>query len=166
MLSETAVSAVLQASITGAGLVLAVYALVTPLSHRIFTERAKILDSKIEEFEKQRCDLTLDSSDKELKQLQKLQREIEQMKIFPRYLGVGIALTFVFYMFSVAFSTYWLLYTNFRTLNTEIEIIGTFWSANTLFMVVGVLVIYEVFRSMKKEFEEIKEKQKRVKSGR
>lgn len=164
MLSETAVSAVLQASITGAGLVLAVYALVTPLSHRIFTERAKILDSKIEEFEKQRCELTLDSSDKEIKQLQKLRKEIEQIKIFPRYLGVGIALTFVFYMSSVTFSAFWLLYTDFRALNTEIDIIITFWPANFLFMVVGVLVIFEVFQSMKKEFEEIKEKQKRVKS--
>jgi hypothetical protein len=163
MLSEAAVSAILQASITGAGLVLAVYALVTPLSHRIFAERAKILDGKIEEFEKQRCELTLDSSDKEIKQLQKLRKEIEQIKIFPRYLGGGIALTFAFYMLSVTFSTFWLLYTDFRTLNTEIDIIVTFWPANILFMVVGVLVIFEVFQSMKKEFEEIKEKQKRVK---
>jgi putative Mn2+ efflux pump MntP len=66
-------------------------------------------------------------------------------------------------MLSVTFSTFWLLYTDFRTLNTEIDIIVTFWPANILFMVVGVLVIFEVFQSMKKEFEEIKEKQKRVK---
>jgi len=164
MLSEAVVSTVLQASITGAGLVLAIYALVTPLSHRIFTERAKILDSKIEEFEKQRCELTLDSSEKEIKQLQKLSKEREQMKIFPRYLGAGIAVTFALYMCSVVFSSFWLLYTDFRTLNTEIDIILTFWPANTLFMVVGVLVTFEVFQSMKKEFEEIKEKQKRVKS--
>jgi len=164
MLSEAAVSAVLQASITGAGLVLAVYALVTPLSHRIFTERAKILDSKIEEFEKQRCELTLDSSDKEIKQLQELRKEIEQIKIFPLYLGFGVALTFMLYMSSVLVSTGWLLFTDSRVFTTEAEIIGFFHTANILFMAVGILVIYEVFQSMKKEFEEIKERQKRVKS--
>jgi hypothetical protein len=44
MLSETIVAAFLETSITGAGLVLAVYALVTPLSQKIFTERANKLN--------------------------------------------------------------------------------------------------------------------------
>jgi hypothetical protein len=41
MFSETIVSAFLEASITGAGLVFAVFALITPLSRKIFREKAE-----------------------------------------------------------------------------------------------------------------------------
>jgi hypothetical protein len=48
MLSETTVSTFMIAGITGAGLILAIYTLFVPMSHKIFEERAKRLDKWIE----------------------------------------------------------------------------------------------------------------------
>jgi Fe2+ transport system protein B len=100
MLTETAVSAFLEASITGAGLVLAVYALITPLSQRIFTERAKKLQSLIEKFEEEKSKITPDSSQEDFNRLNQLRRNIKEVRIFPRYLGIGILITFMLFMFS------------------------------------------------------------------
>ena len=58
MLSETVVSTLLATSITGAGLVLAVYALITPLSEKIFKERARKLEYLLEDFEKEKAKIT------------------------------------------------------------------------------------------------------------
>ena len=72
VLSETALSTMMQVSITGAGLLLAIYALIIPISRRIFLERAHYLKKKTEEFAKQRSSLTADTSSKEFKALQRL----------------------------------------------------------------------------------------------
>ena len=49
MLSQELVLALLQASVTGAGLVLAVYALIIPLSRRFFSFRAEEIHEEVEE---------------------------------------------------------------------------------------------------------------------
>lgn len=163
MLTETAVSAILQASITGAGLVLAVYALIAPLSRRIFKERAKLLQEKIEEFNIQRDKITLESSEKDIKNLGKLKKEIKGIKIVPRYMGVGIASTFVVYIFSIIVSTGWLTVPSSRTPDREFLLFTLFMVGSLLFVTVGLFTIVEVYFTMKKEFEEIKKKQKEVK---
>jgi len=163
MLTETAVSAILQVGITGAGLVLAVYTLISALSQRIFKERAKLLHQKIEEFEEQRNKITPESSNKEIQNLGKLKREIEGIKIFPRYMGIGIGVTFALYMFSVIVASGWLANPSARTSAQEFFVLASFGLANTLFLVVGLYTIGEVFLTMKKEFDEIKKKQDEVK---
>lgn len=93
MISETVMSALLSASITGAGLVLAVYALITPISDKIFKERAKKLVFLFEEFNK-KSKITPDTSAKDFKLLKELRNEIRAVRNFPRYLGQGIVITF------------------------------------------------------------------------
>ncbi|HLE75553.1 MAG TPA: hypothetical protein VI864_05860 [Candidatus Bathyarchaeia archaeon] len=164
MLSETVVSTFLQASITGAGLVLAIYALFTPLSHRIFEERAKRLQRQIEKFEGLKNKITPDSKNKELKELQNLQKEIKETKIFPRYLGSGVFLTFVGYVVSVMSDGNWLASLNNRTPPNEFIIIMVFVFSTIGFLFVGALTIIEIYASMRREFEDVKKKQKEVKS--
>ena len=163
MLVETTVSTILQSSITGAGLVLAVYTLISPLSRRIFKERAKLLHQKIEEFKKQRDKIKLESSDKEIQNLRKLKKEIKGIKIFPRYMGIGMALTFALYMFSVIAAIGWFTNPSAHTPYQELSIIASFALANILFLIFGLFTMGEVFVTMKQEFEEIKKKQEEVK---
>jgi uncharacterized membrane protein (DUF106 family) len=109
MLSELGVAAILEASITGAGLVLAVYALLTPLSRRIFRRRARMLEYKIKEFEKTRNKINPESPPKEIKKLQDLQEEIKEFKIMPDYFKMEYVLVpFALYLFSVLSSLVYL----------------------------------------------------------
>jgi hypothetical protein len=75
MLSENAVSTLLAVSITGAGLVLAVYALITPISEKVFRERTENLESLLERFEKEKTKLTTDAAYKDFNRLNKLERK-------------------------------------------------------------------------------------------
>jgi hypothetical protein len=163
MLTESFVSAIIQISITGAGLILAIYALVAPLSRKIFKERAKILKKKIQEFEDLRSHITPESSHKEIDKLKRLKKEIEEVKIFPRYLGIGVTVTFLSYMFSLIVASGWLANPLNQTPNNELLIIVLFTVSNVLFLFVGLFTIFEVFNVMKKEFEEIKKRQKEIK---
>jgi hypothetical protein len=162
MLSESFVSVIMQVSITGAGLILAIYALVAPLSQRIFKERAGKLNKKIQEFEELRDQITPESSGKEIQKLKELKMEIEGTKIFPRYLGIGVAATFLFYMLSLIIALGWLANPVSRPPENELFLMISFLFANILFMFVGFYTLIEVFNVMKKEFEEIKEKQKKI----
>lgn len=154
MPTESIVSAILQASITGAGLVLAVYALITPLSKRIFKDRTKVLQMMIVEHD--RCE--------DPKQREKLRVEIKKIKIFPRYLSIGVTTTFSLYMISVIGTSFWLADpTAYIGSTQELLMIASFLLANIVFAAVGLYAIIEVYSAMKKEFEEIKKKQAEVK---
>jgi uncharacterized membrane protein YciS (DUF1049 family) len=163
MLSESVVSTFLQASITGAGLIFAIYALFTPLSHRIFEERIEKLQRQIERFDELKDKITPDSKSKELKKLQDLQDLIKETKIFPRYLGYGVSLTFVGYVTSVLVDWAWLINLDNRVELLEIIITTVFAISTVAFLFVGGLAILEIYLSMRKEFEDIKKKQEEVK---
>ena len=163
MLSETVVSTLLEASITGAGLVLAVYALITPMSEKIFKERARRLQHLIEEFEKEKNKITADASNKDFKRLKKLRDEIKEIRIFPRYLSIGILITFISFMLSVIVDGGWLAQPLNRTSENEFAIYTAFVVAIVLFLFVGILTIFEIFNTMRKEFEDVKKKQKEAK---
>jgi len=62
----------MEASITGAGLILAVYALIIPVSHHIFEELNTELKDKETKFEKLKNNLTIESKTNEVKELNKL----------------------------------------------------------------------------------------------
>jgi hypothetical protein len=163
MPSETVVSTFLIASITGAGLVLAIYALITPISEKIFKERARKLDSLLEEFEKEKIKITADSSSKDFKKdfknLKNLKNEIEQYKILPRYLSIGIFITFLLFMMEAIFDWVW-----FVEPTNGLFVEGGFLIVAVIsFLVIGVITIAEIAQTMAKEFEEIKKKQKEAK---
>lgn len=163
MLSETVVSTFLASSITGAGLVLAVYALITPLSEKIFKERARKLECLLEDFEKEKAKITAQSSNKDFKRFNKLKEEIKQMSIFPRYLSYGILLTFLLFMLSVISDAGWLANIANRVSENDYFITFPFALAISSFFGIGIYAIFDIFYTMKKEFEDIKKKQKEAK---
>jgi len=162
MLNETAVSAILTASITGAGLILAVYALITPLSRRIFDERVKLLYAKKKEFDKLKGKVSSDSSAKDFKRLKTLASQIQGTKSFPRYLGFGILLTFLLYIIAAMCSLWWLVYPGAR-LQDDLNVLLFFFSATVGFLVVGGFTIVDVLQAMKEEYEKIKKEKEEVK---
>jgi hypothetical protein len=163
MLSETIVTALLEASITGAGLVLAVYALITPISDKIFKERTKKLESLITNFEKEKEKITIDASNKDFKHLRELKDSINEIRIFPRYLGFGIFITFAVFMTSALADIGWLANASSQNGINDPVLIAFFMTAVFLFTIVGVLTIFEIYDTMRREFEDIKKKQKEIK---
>jgi hypothetical protein len=162
MLSETVVSTFLTASITGAGLVLAIYALVTPISERIFRERVRKLDLLLAKFETEKSKITADASNKDFKNLKSMGDEIKQYKIFPRYLSLGILATFTLFIMEALLDWGWFV----QPMNREggNVLMGLFFMiAIVVFLLVGSITIIEISSTMRKEFEEIKKKQKEAK---
>ena len=150
----------MEASITGAGLILAMYALVVPMSRRIFEENVNALNVKIKKFEDLKSKITPESNNKEMKQLNNLRSEIKDMRNFPYYLGIGVVITFSLYIISTTYDVFWL--TN-PTQGTDIFLAIVFIVATFSFFLVGLGAIFSIFRSMKKEFEEITKKQNEIK---
>lgn len=163
MLSETIVTAFLETSITGAGLVLAVYALVTPISEKIFTKRTDKLKHLLEDFENERNKITADAPSKDFKHLEELRNSIEQIRIFPRYLSYGILASFVAFMISAMVDFLWLSNKNNQVPENDLYTSLPLFIAILLFFVVGMLTIGEIFDTMRKEFENIKKRQKEIK---
>ena len=111
MLTQDFVLSILQASVTGAGLVLAVYALVTPLSRRLFEHSAKMLLEALEKLKKKvengKATTTID-----VEELESLIEKIGKLQAFPTYLSGGAALSLLFYIISALMSVIWILDTN------------------------------------------------------
>jgi hypothetical protein len=160
MLSEIAVSTFMVASITGAGLILAIYTLFTPMSHRIFEERVERLDVWIKKFEDLRTKLTADSTDKQLNQLKLYKKRINETKGIPWYFGAGVILSFMALMASALFSGLWLSNTAVRTDNNEAAMVGFLLTGFVIFTFVSLFIVTEVYETMKKDFDEIKQKRK------
>jgi uncharacterized membrane protein (DUF106 family) len=163
MLSETIVAASLEASITGAGLVLAVYALVTPISERIFAKRADRLKRLLEDFEKEKSKITADAPNRDFKHLKELRDNIEEIKIFSRYLSYGVLATFFTFMISAIIDFTWLSNKSNQAPENDLYIIIPILIAIFLFFTIGMLTIGEIFDTMRREFEDIKKKQKEIK---
>ena len=89
LLSDTINTGLMEASMVGAGLILAMYALIVPMTHRIFEENIKNLNDKIKKFEELKSKITPESKDREITALSDLRSEIGSMKQFPSYLGRG-----------------------------------------------------------------------------
>jgi uncharacterized membrane protein (DUF106 family) len=155
------VTAFLEASITGAGLVLAVYALITPISQKIFQKRANKLETLLKEFEKERNKITADAPEKDFNRLTKLRDEIKKTRVLPRYLGFGIALTFGLFMLSVLYDTLWFNGTPSSFSDGFVFVVFLF--AVFTFLSVGIITISEISSMMTDEFEDIKKRQKEAK---
>jgi len=161
MLNETVASTILTASITGAGLIIAIYALITPISSKIFRDRIESHRKLKEQFDKMKKEISSESSDKEFKRLKTLASEIKEIKTFPKYLGVGVVLVFFGYIFTAFFTVTWLTSPTRETLS-EIPILFGFIFSTMAFMFVGFLAIYDVYQAMKGEFEQMKREKEEV----
>ena len=109
MLSQDFVLTLLQASITCAGLVLAVYALIIPLSRRIFGYRAEALYEELQELKERVRETNIHVSTDELSELKTLLESIEERQAFPTYLSWGAGTTFFFYVVSTFMGVWWVL---------------------------------------------------------
>lgn len=167
MLTETMVLTILEVSITGAGLIMAIYALITPVARSMFRERVELRKKKKEEFDKIKRKISSNSSDKDFKRLETLASEIKKIKAFPRYLGIGVSFVFSFFTVTAIVSVFWLLFP--EVVAYEITIILFFFLAIGGFFLVGIYALSDVFLtikrefdSAKKEFEEIEKLEKEV----
>jgi uncharacterized membrane protein (DUF106 family) len=159
MLTETILTTMIQVGVTGAGLVLAIYALIIPISRRMFIDRARLLRKQIKKFEEQKSNLKPEASDKEFKSLQQLAEKIKETKIFPRYLDIGVFLVFTFYMLLTIMGFTFLSSPLYQTAANELLIIIIFSIANVGFLFLGITTIADISWTMHKEYERIKKEE-------
>lgn len=159
MLDESIVSTFLVSSITGAGLVLAIYALITPIASKIFTERTKRLNELQKEWETEWELLTIKNADEQHKRLKKIEKEIKANKDFPTYMGASVIVTLLAFMLSSVFDVLWLMNNNYYDYTPLIFFI----MAIFLFAIVCLTATSEISWMLRREFEAVKKKQKEVK---
>lgn len=168
MLSQEFVFVVLQASLTGAGLVLAIYALITPIANRLFKSRAEALAKVTKEIKKTSEEIdTKDTKDtkKKIARLTTLTEELSSKISFPTYLSLGILLTFVGYIASTLMCIQWLVNPSAPITETIDHWLPAVFAASTIiFLLVGVTTITDTYRLLKKEFEKTKEEIEKAKS--
>jgi len=162
VLSETTVSTILTASVTGAGLVLAVYTLIIPLSRRFFSYRAEEIQEEIQELKERVHETDARISQDELSELKSMLESIEERQAFPTYLGWGAGLTFFSYVVSTFLNFFWLIDYNKPTADSWIPF--TFLVSTIFFLLLGLFSIKDISRTMKREFEDLKEKVEEAKS--
>ena len=132
MLSQEFVLVLLQASITGAGLVLAIYALITPLSRRFFSYRAEDIQDLKEKIRKTDTSISRD----DLSELRNMLDSIEALKDFPAYLSWAAGATFLLYLGSTLLSLWRILNWNRPTFDIWLPI--AFGLATLLFLGIGL----------------------------
>lgn len=156
---ETLISTILTASIAGAGLVIAVYALIVPISSKIFERRLDVLKRRLKQFDDVKTQTTPEEVAKDTKTLKTLAGEIKELKAFPRYLGPLVFMDFVLFSITALYSLFWFLGTS-EDIQAYV-IVAFFTISILLFAAVGMGAIIDVYGSMKREFEQLrKEKEK------
>ena len=133
------VGKLLQASITGAGLVLAVYGLILPLAPEILRKRAKSVAESKEAIRR--------ALDEDLSKVKPLAEEIESKRVLPAILGLGIGATFCLYCVSALLTWDWSLYFRYELL-VEFAVF-LFGVATIIFLGVGLLIIYTITSLLK-----------------
>ena len=161
---ETLISTLLTASITGAGLVIAIYALITPISNKIFERRLETLKKKLRQFEEVKAQTTPEEASKDAKILKALASEIREMKTFPSYLGSLVLFDFVLFAFTAFLSLFW-FFSNREDVQTY-GVVGLFALSAFLFLAVGMGSIIDVYGSMKREFEQLKKEKEEIEQAR
>jgi len=160
LLSQDFVLSLMQASITGASLVLAIYALILPLTRRLFEQRVLTLRRLVEEFKKWAMEMKTDVKDAE--ELKNLIDKIEAQQSLPTYLGLGIGVTFLGYIASTLMSVGWIIEWNKPIMDEWLA--PVFVLTTLVFLAVGLTSIKDIRGVMKKEFEELKKTVEEAKS--
>jgi hypothetical protein len=165
MLSDSVATAVMTASITGAGLVIAFYALLARMSDRIFAVRFEQLDErrrKVKQISNNPDSFNEENLKKTTSQLEDLEKEIHSMKAFPKYLGVGVMLNFLFFLFTAIIS---FLYVtgSVRSAGSDTPIIILFIVSLVVFFGVGIYGIFDVNEAISGNFEKLKKQKEEIK---
>jgi len=158
MLSDSFLTTVVQTGITGAGLVVAIYALIIPISRKMFIYWAKIARELFKLFEEQRKNLTPEAKSREFKRLKQSADAVKETKGFPKYLGVGVLVTFVLYGLSALCGSIALTDPAKGTTESDLVLVILFIGANLSFLLLGIFTIFDVYATMKHDYEKVKEK--------
>lgn len=159
MLSESLVSTFLVSSITGAGLILAIYALITPIASKIFRERTKRLNELQIEWKTEWERAQIGNSDGLHRRLKKIEKEIEANRGFPTYMGASVVVTLIAFMLSSILDVLWLMNNN----SSDYTPLIFFIIALFLFAIVCITATSEISWMLKREYNALKKKQMEVK---
>jgi len=162
MLEENFVLALLQASVTGAGLILAIYALIVPVYRRIFSNRAEGLYEDLHELKESVLDTDTNISQEKIDEMKEILNKIEGQRDIPEYLRWIAGATFLLYSASTLISVWWVLDWNKSYMDSWLPI--SFGLSTILFIIVGILAIKDISQTMKKEFEDLKKEVEEAKS--
>jgi hypothetical protein len=166
MFTEGFVSILLEASLTGAGLILAIYALISSILDKIIKVRKELIAEKKEQFDSFAEKIKTERSAANMKQLNKLNDALKELIPFPNFLGVGVVLVFMLYLFVSFFAFQWFTQPiDMKSLVTEDFMAVFFLLATGGFFIVGVYTITEVARTMRHEWKELEEEKKKAGSA-
>ncbi len=154
LLNENLVLALLQASITGAGLILAVYALLIPVARQIFEGRILELKQAIEKYRKESEKVDEKITDEKIQAIKESLDEIKGKSTPPTYMGSGMMLSFLGYVLSILMSFWWLLDWEKQTMDQWLPL--SFGGATIVFLVVGLIAIKDIYLVLKEEYEHLK----------
>ena len=170
-LSETLISTILATSVTTAGLILAIYALLTPIFRRIVETRRKLLADKKAEFDRQKERLDSSGSTNEIKKLEALKSEIDEVGTFPPFFGDSVLLSFLFCTISFLFTLIVFFFQIIIQTDTAVNAVATilmvilFLTGCFLFFGVGVYTIVQISRVLSQEWETLIEEKKEAKES-
>jgi ABC-type multidrug transport system fused ATPase/permease subunit len=158
------------ASVTGAGLVIAFYALLANMSDRIFERRIQRLEEKRQEFKNTVQDTqnlnisNLESTRAHARRLTSLTDEIEERGSFPSFLGPLVGFDFILFIITAFLAFYWLgIYEVDRTVPLGNLVIFVFIGSLASLGISGVFGITEVYQTIRYRFEELKKQKEHAK---
>lgn len=151
MLTEPFVLAIMEASLTGAGIVLAIYTLIMPISGKMFERRAEDFVENIDLVKSSLGQLGTATSAEALENIQKSISEIKGKVGIPSYLGVGVGISFVGFILSCLMSVWWHLRWNFLFMDEWLSYV--FGGSVFVFCLVGYRTIKEIYEILKLEYQ-------------
>jgi hypothetical protein len=158
--TETFVSAIMTASVSGAGLVIAFYAFVALMSDRIFERRTEKLQDKHDEIKRIReapNAFNSENLEQTTAKLKALSDAVNEVKAFPSYLGFLAFADFMLFAFTALLSFSWLSNEPVSRTYTSWLVLAFFFIASIfVFIFVGGTGIAEVYRTIKDRFEKLK----------
>ena len=166
MFSESVTIAIMTSSITGAGLVIAFYALIARMSDRIFANRIEQLDNRrylIKEITSKHDSFNEENLEKTTKRLDDLRKEINSIKTFPKYLGIGVFFNFLVFIITAILSFSWIFNVQNRNAINEVSLAFSFVLSLLIFLAVGSYGIKDVLDILSTNFKGLKEKKDEVK---
>ena len=159
MLNQDIVLALLQASITGAGLVFAAYALILTLQERILKLRAekyaKFFNDLYSRMNQLSSEKVTEGNQKKLMricdEIKALNKKLDSAKTLPTYLRFGMGTIFFGYIASTLASVLWLI----GLQNADSLLLVLFTASTVVFLVVGLASIREISSIMAYDYEKI-----------
>ena len=172
-LSETAISTLLVASVTGEGLVLAVYALITSISDKIIDTRRELIAENTEKFTKAMDNYEADKTDANLKLVNKSHNRLKNLRSFPSIFSYGMLFAFTFYVVCSTTCFIWFAIQQYSTLFSlpfpasqqninEIFAMTFFYLATLTFFAVGIITIAEVARVLQRKWKVLEEEKQKA----